>query len=285
MTYDHTSPDVAIPIRNVRFNQGSTSQRRWWHSEDPVQTAFYNALSCTFPAGEKFFMDSARRFRDSVDAPLRAQIKAFCGQEAVHSREHAAFNALASDSGYDVAALEDRTLKVLNIARKRSPHEQLAATCALEHFTAILAHALLADNERDMQGAPDEIGRLWAWHAMEEIEHKAVCYDTLLAATKDWSSLRRYALRTRTMVLATAILFGTIGANMATLFKADGINGPRTWLRVAGFLLGKPGVLRRIAIPYLTYFRPGFHPWQHDDRDLLAVTEARLGFGAIGAAA
>lgn len=280
MSQIRSTPEIAIPIRNLRFNRDTARHRRWWHDNDPVGTAFYNALSCTFPAGEKFFMDSARRFRGSVDADLRDQIKAFCGQEAVHSREHAAFNALAQDSGYDVAALEDRTARVLGAARKRPAVEQLAATCALEHFTAILAHELLANDSRDMDGASEDISRLWTWHAMEEIEHKAVCYDTFLAATKSWSGLRRYALRTRAMVLATLILFGTIGANMATLFKADGINSVRTWIRVLGFLTVKPGIVRRIALPYLSYFKPGFHPWEHDDRVLLATAEAKLGLAA-----
>ena len=275
-----TPHDHAIPLRDLRFNRDAARHPRWWHGGDPVPTAFFNALSCTFPAGEKFFMDSVRAWRRSVDGALRAQIAGFVAQEAVHSREHAAFNALAADSGYDVARLEARTKRVLDFARTRSKDQQLAATCALEHFTAILAHELLATDGRDMAAAPEDAARLWGWHAVEEIEHKGVAFDTLLAATAHWSSVRRYFLRIRAMLIATMILTTTMIANMRDLYLADGIAGPRIWGRTIAYLFGRPGILRRVLPAYLTYFRPGFHPWQHDDRALLASAQARLGLGA-----
>lgn len=279
----HATPTPAnhgILVRDLRFNRDPARHPRWWHGNDPVPTAFFNALSCTFPAGEKFFMDSVRAYRRDVGSELQAQIKQFLGQEAVHSREHAAFNALAADSGYDVARLEARTKKVLDFARKRSKQRQLAATCALEHFTAILAHELLAGDSADMAAAPSDAERLWSWHAIEEIEHKAVAYDTFLVATRDLTGLRRYIMRSFAMILATIILFSTIKASMADLYRADGIKGPRIWGRTIAYLFGSNGVLRRIFPLWLTYFKPGFHPWQHDDRDLLARAQARLGLEA-----
>jgi len=272
--------DHAIPIRNIQFNRDPGLHPRWWHSGDPVPTAFFNALSCTFPEGEKFFMDSVRYYRDAVPEELRAQIKGFVGQEAVHSREHAAFNELATQSGYDVAPLEGRAKRYLGFGRKRSRIEQLAATVSLEHFTAILAHALLAANSRDLDGAPQDAVRLWTWHAMEEIEHKAVAYDTFLHVTRDWSGLRRYLLRMRAMILATIMLFIAIGGNMGDSYRQDGVSNLKTWLRTIGYMIGSPGVLRRIFLPYLDYFRPGFHPWQHDDRALLSRAQHMLAMPA-----
>jgi predicted metal-dependent hydrolase len=71
----HQSPtDVYIPIRNIHFNRDTTRHPRLWHSNDPVPTAFFNALSCTFPDGERFFMDSVRHYRDAVSPELREQI-------------------------------------------------------------------------------------------------------------------------------------------------------------------------------------------------------------------
>lgn len=269
-----------ILVRDLKFNRDPARHPRWWHGGDPVPTAFFNALSCTFPAGEKFFMDSVRAYRRDVPAALQQQIKGFLAQEAVHSREHAAFNQLAADSGYDVARLEQRTRTVLDFARKRSKARQLAATCALEHFTAILAHELLAGDSADMAAAPADTERLWSWHAIEEIEHKAVAYDTFLVATAGMTRLRRYVMRSFAMILATIILFTTIRASMADLYRADGIKGPRIWWRTIAYLFGKHGILRRIFPAWLTYFKPGFHPWQHDDRDVLARAQARLGLEA-----
>ena len=57
---------------------------------------------------------------------------------------------------------------------------------ALENFTAAFAHALLARPEL-LRDAPDELARLWRWHSIEEIEHKAVAYDVLMHALADLS--------------------------------------------------------------------------------------------------
>ncbi len=273
----------SIPLRDLRFNREPAGHPRWWHGGDPVATAFFNALSCTFPAGEKFFMDSVRAYRRTVDPALQAQIGAFIAQESVHSREHAHFNKLAADSGYDVAKLERRTKRVLDFARTRGKEHQLAATCALEHFTAILAHALLATGGSDLAGAPEEAARLWGWHAVEEIEHKAVAYDTFFAATAHWSPARRYFLRVRAMLIATLILVTTMRGNMRDLYREDGLKGPGIWLRTMRFLWRRPGILRRVFPAYLTYFRPGFHPWQHDDRGLLAASLKRLDLAGAAA--
>lgn len=270
--------DLAIPVRNLKFCLDAQSQpHRWWHSGDPVPTAFFNSLSATFPDGERFFMDSVRQFRHLAAEPLRSQISDFIGQEAVHSREHRAFNAFAAEGGYDVGALEERTRRTLSISERASAIRQLAATCALEHFTAILAHALLSADSHDLDGAPDEARRLWSWHAMEELEHKAVAYDTFQLATCGWSAPRRYFLRTVVMLVSTILLFWTVGSNMAMLYRQDGINTPGTWWRTIKYLVAKPGALRRTFRPYLTYYRPGFHPWDHDDRHLLVETEAKYG--------
>ena len=271
-----TPADLSIPVRDLHFSEKDALRPRWWNHGDPVPTAFFNALSCTFPAGEKFFMDSVRHFRRDAPEPLRSQIAAFLAQEAVHSREHSAFNALAADSGYAIAKLENRTKRVLDRARTRSDVEQLAGTCALEHFTAILAHHLLAGDGAELRGAPDQAMRLWCWHAMEEVEHKAVAFDTFLMATRNWSRGRRYRVRIRAMVIATAQLFSTIAANMADLYREDGLKGARIWARTLHYLFINPGVLRRTTPAYLAYYKPGFHPWQHDDRALLERSAARL---------
>ena len=102
-------------------------------------------LSTTFPRGEAFFVESVRAFRDGAPPKLAEEIKAFTTQEAIHSREHDAFNKRAALAGYDLSKLEAQVEKRLAITRERRPIVNVAATMALEHFTAILAHQLLAD--------------------------------------------------------------------------------------------------------------------------------------------
>jgi predicted metal-dependent hydrolase len=248
---------------------------RWWLGGDPVGTAFYNALSATFPLGERFFMDSVRRYRNVAPARLKTQIAGFLAQEAMHTREHIFFNKQIADHGFDIAAMEDRTRTRLDFARTRPPLQQLGATIALEHFTAILAHALLAD-PRHLEGASDEARAMWRWHAIEEVEHKSVAYDVYMAAAASLPAPRRWTLRVLTMVAATHLLFAVVGSNIADIFTSDGINNGRTWRRLFHFMLVRPGMLRQVMGSYFAYFLPGFHPWQHDNRALVSEVEQTL---------
>ena len=47
------------------------------------------------------------------------------------------------------------------------------------------------------------------------------------------------------------------------------------WADGLKFLFVKPGFLRRITIPWLRYYRSDFHPWLHDNRDLVAAWESQ----------
>lgn len=272
MSETQTPSDLAIHPRDISFR---SRPERWWLGGDPIATTFFNTLSASFPQGERFFMDSVRRYRDAADPKLAEQIQAFLAQEAVHRREHLMFNGEMAAQGYSHERI-DRFLKAhFDFGRKLPPLNQLCATIALEHFTAILAHALLSEGD-DLAGAPPELKRLWHWHAIEEIEHKAVAYDTFLAATKRFSGLRRWWARSVSMVLSTIVFMRFIRFGIHELFAQDGIDTRESRHAMRRYLWGKPGLLRRAAPAYFAYFRPGFHPWRVDDRGLIADVEATL---------
>ena len=86
----------------------------------------------------------------------------------------------------------------------------------------------------------------------------------------------RYLLRTWVMFDVTLIFNIEIGLNIRDFFRQDGINKPASWWRLLTYLLVKPGLFRHIAGAYLAYYRPGFHPWQVDDRDLLDAVRQEL---------
>lgn len=263
-----------IERRNWKFGRGMAT-RRWWHSGDTGRTAFYNALSSTFPVGEKFFMTAVRHYRDGAPEQLRDQIDDFIFQESTHSREHVFFNNQARNAGFYILPAEERAARTIAWARRRSPVMQLAATCALEHFTAILANAVLADPGH-LAGADAEAQRIWRWHAIEEIEHKAVAYDTWLHATRTMPGWKRWTLRSLAMVGAAVRFHYVIFRNTAGLLAQDGRNTPRTWVKLLHYLYGDPGMMRRLAFGMFGYFKPGFHPWQHDDRALAGKALATL---------
>ena len=154
-----TPANLTITPRDLRVDR-NTRNARWWHGGDPVATAYFNALSAAFPQGETFFIESVRRYRDSVHEPLREQIAAFVQQESMHTREHVVFNKLLRTAGYDMTAMDAETRRRVDEARTRPHVVQLALTVALEHFTAIMAHSLLTERE-PLPGTPDDIVRLW----------------------------------------------------------------------------------------------------------------------------
>jgi predicted metal-dependent hydrolase len=277
MSSTYTPRDLQIEKRDMRFGR-ETAPPRWWHSGDPGRTAFFNALSSTFPVGEKFFMTAVRHYRNGTPEPLRSQIDDFLYQESMHSREHVVFNRQAEDVGYDIAPLEERARRTIAWVKRRSPLQQLAATCALEHFTATLAHDALADPQH-LGGASDEAKRLWQWHAMEEIEHKAVAFDTYLHATRHMTGFRRWLKRSMVMCVTTMRFHYVIFRNTADLLRQDGCNDFRTWRGLLSYLYGRPGTLRLLLLGVFTYMRPGFHPWQIDDRALLTKALAMLEAG------
>ncbi len=168
-----------IPRRQVDFGFESASVPRDWFCDDAFLSTFLDALSLLFPEGERFFVDSVKQHRDQIPTgELRGRVAGFIGQEAMHGKEHRGFNDLLLSQGFSAAPLVEARLRwLLRLVRRGlAPRSQLAVTCALEHFTAILAERLLRD-ERMRQDMHPSARPLWVWHALEESEHKAVAFD------------------------------------------------------------------------------------------------------------
>ncbi|GAA0440361.1 MULTISPECIES: metal-dependent hydrolase [Sphingomonas] len=277
-----TPADLMITPRDLRFGRGQ-ARRRWWLNDDPVATALFNALSVTFPKGEAFFIESVRRFREGVSPRLADEIAAFVRQEAIHTREHVAFNRHVAEQGYDVSRLEARVDEELAIARARPPIVSLAATLCLEHFTAILAHAILAD-PRHLEGGDQSAADLWRWHAIEEIEHKGVAYDVWMHATRDWSRWRRWVVKAHAMLIVTARFLSGRTRGILDLLEQDGLTGPRVKWRLFRYAFGRPGVARSLVRPWIAFFLPGFHPWNHDDRALINKADSEFAAARLAVA-
>ena len=266
-----TPANLDIVIRDRRFLRGA-EPKRWWLGGDPVATAWFNALSATFPRGESFFIESVKAFRDGASPKLTSESRAFVKQEINHTREHIVLNKLAEASGYDVSFIDGRVEHLLQLLKDRPMYLNLAATMALEHFTAMLGHELLANPEH-LAGAEGDLGNIWRWHSVEEIEHKGVAYDTWLHATKDWSRWKRWKVKSLMMVIVSKRFIFNRVQDTADLLAQDGLTGWKWRAKIWSYLLVRPGFLRRIAPQWLAFFMPGFHPWNHDDRSLIAKHE------------
>lgn len=278
-----TPVDLTITPRDRRFGRGA-KQERWWHGGDPIATAWHNALSVTFPRGEAFFIESVKAFREGVPPKLEQEIKAFVMQEVMHTREHVAFNKRVTDAGYDVSNLEQVVADSLELTKGRPQILNLAVTMALEHYTAMLAQMMLK-RPHYFDGVDPETKAMWQWHAIEEIEHKGVAYDTWLHATRDWSRWKRWKVKSIMMLLVTYRFWTKRWEGTLELLAQDGVKGLGARARLLWYLVVSPGPVTRIFPAWVAYFLPGFHPWNHDDRALINRADSAYPDARVPAAA
>jgi uncharacterized protein len=267
-----TPADLTITPRDRRFGRGDKTSR-WWFGGDPYATAFHNALSVTFPKGEAFFIESVKAHREGVPPKLAEEIRAFTMQEVMHSREHVAFNKRVVDAGYDVTMLERDVEEALALTRGRPQILNLAVTMALEHYTAIMAQTMLK-YPHYWSKADAESTAMWKWHAVEEIEHKGVAYDTWLHATRDWSRWKRWKVKSIMMLLVSYRFWTKRWKGSMELLRQDGITGWKARAGLLKHLFVSPGLVRRALPAWLAFFLPGFHPWNHDDRALIGASDS-----------
>lgn len=241
-----------------------------WCANDAFETTFLNALSLLFPEGERFFVESVKAHRHLITDPaLQRAVVGFIGQEAMHGREHRAFNELLARDHASAPVVDAWLKRFLIGVRKRMPAKsQLAVTTALEHFTAMLAEALLAKADMRDDFHPT-MQPLWLWHALEESEHKAVAFDVYKAAGGG------YANRVAIMLLTTAVFFAVTFAVHQRMLRERRVP-PWKWLRGIRRLWIYPGFLTRLTPAWLAYFKPGFHPDERDTRALLEEWRAIL---------
>jgi predicted metal-dependent hydrolase len=142
---------ISTPIIRRRVNIDFESAKTpGWHPSRRELEDFLNAISLVFPPGEKFFIESVQNYQDKITDPvLKEQVKRFIYQEAMHTKEHNRANRLLDQSYPYGNDIEKFTGTILSLTQRFTPKAiRLAVTCALEHFTAILAELLLRNQEQ-----------------------------------------------------------------------------------------------------------------------------------------
>lgn len=271
----HTPTPRVISIKPTRmdFTFDADQVPDHWAYNDPFCTHFMGTLSTLFPVGERFFVDSVRALREHAGNRVsQKDISGFIGQEAMHSLEHVSMNHMLEAKGLPALRAEKFTLGLLNLARRiLTKRQQLAVTVALEHFTGIIANRLLTDTDI-MNNLSDEMRPIWMWHAIEETEHKAVAYDLYLDVPGN-----NYAERVTFQVLATVILAAVVAAfQVQFMYRDRSLLNLRTWAFGLNKLFGRHGVLSGLIPEYLDFFKPDFHPWQHENSALVAYWREKL---------
>ncbi|MDX1453456.1 MAG: metal-dependent hydrolase [Oleiphilaceae bacterium] len=267
-----------IPVRHMDFGFQDNKEELYFYDNDPFATSFYAAFSLVIPKGEHFFIHSVRNYRDAIKDPeLKERIRGFIGQEAIHSREHDAANASMEAHGLPRQQVEDRIEQLLWAIGKLPKPFQLAFTVALEHYTAIISYDTISSKERQ-EKFTGRTREFMLWHMMEELEHKSVAYDVFK------EQVGNYFVRAGTMAPIAVGLFPVFVAIQLYLLQAQGdLTLKNIWKYRKGIasIYGPKGLISRITPAVLDYFRPGFHPNDHDSTAMLEDLKERF-FGDEG---
>ncbi|BCU63503.1 hypothetical protein F941_03074 [Acinetobacter bouvetii DSM 14964 = CIP 107468] len=267
-SYRNRPKAIGITVRRLHFNPKAI--RRHYFANSPVMSHLLTALSSTFPIGEQFFVHSVRNVRDQVQDPtLQAQIAAFIGQEAMHSKAHAEFNDAWRRDDYNLDRFQAWLARKDSYIKNLHPKIQLAITCAFEHFTALLGGYILQHPEV-LSTLDDDAMKLWVWHAIEEIEHRSVAFDVYQAVYGD-DKIRKMIMRSVTTGFASLTFYSA-----SRLFLQDQKKSlPKVGGNLFGvYLLGK--MLLQMFPEYLSYYKKDFHPAETDYSQIIQYWKKRM---------
>lgn len=253
-------------VPNISFGQDFPVR---WNGGDAAASHVFNALSWLFPSGERFFIDVVRAVAAELSSPLvtsfNHELQAFVVQEAIHSRQHQLYNDSMHRRGFRSVVAKTIT-RLQQQAHSMHVLSRLAIVCAYEHYTTILGDYLLRRPQLLQQAEP-WLALLWQWHAVEELEHKAVCFELYHRAGGGY--WRRN------------LLFLLVSLNFSLLF-----------CRQYWHMLWKDGALRRGQLRHtlwrsmqlawgregfgwsllrhgLAYWHPRYHPERFDSQQLI----------------
>lgn len=251
---------TTLVVRRLRVDL-RTPIARHWNGGDAFRSAFFNALSMSFPAGEQVFIDAMRLGLAALPQEQRerfaGEVQAFIGQEATHRRIHELFNGHLVQQGL-VNRWEARILHRRQQLEGVDPRHWLAVTAATEHFTAILAEHLLA-HPQALEGAEPRLRDLWLWHSSEESEHRSTAFDLYQALGGN------HAWRLRIFRLVSwYFVTDALRQTAANLWRDGTWWRLSTWVSGWRLLFGRQGLARLGFGPWRRFLRADFHPSQGD---------------------
>jgi predicted metal-dependent hydrolase len=241
-----------------------------WFGGNPTASHISNAIQLLFPAGERFFVRSVLHYEAILPPDLAAQVRGFCKQEGRHARAHERFFQNLRDQGHDVDGIVARYERLAYgiLEKGLPPALRLAVTAALEHYTALLSEDGLAHDR--LAFADPEMRRLLEWHAVEELEHKAVAFEVLQVAAPS------YALRMVGLALATLVLTYFWRTSAWALLKSEGLSRAEVRRQMRDTARAPSADFRGIWEGLRRYMRRDFHPNEVDHEPLIAATLKRL---------
>ena len=244
--------------------------KKYWNGDNPSATHAFDALSFMFPQGERFAIKVAKEVNQqkglSLTPELKEDVRVFILQEATHTKHHNFYNSTLEKHGYENVAynFNERLEKMGH--KYFSPIQKLASVSAYEHYTTIIGNWLLK-NPEVLKSAPKHMSLPWEWHAAEETEHRAVCFDLHKAA--GGSALGRVLA----FLVVTVYWLMVYTRLYISMLWRDGclslVRLPKTTWQSLRFFWGGKGVGWNILFYGPRYLSPVFHPWKKNNKHLL----------------
>lgn len=254
----HYQPEMDVREK-LDFGLDNTIPK-YWLDGNPFRTRLLDGMQVTFPDGERYFISTVRAFRDKIEDPKQlADVKAFTRQEAQHGIAHTFYNKLLKDQGMPVDdIIREHKIKLNDgYLKELSADYNVALTAAFEHFTALMAEAFFSRKEVT-KGFDPRMKALFAWHAIEEMEHRSVAFDVMQKVAKVG-----YYTRCKAMVYGTFDTMRVMLSSADKLLEADGFSKwerRKMFIENLPWMYGRKGVFSAFTKPLLAYFKPGFHP-------------------------
>lgn len=268
-----TPVELAFPTPDFDFSAVDPVR---WNGGSAPRSHFWNTMSSLLPNIEFCAIRSLTPLAGRIDDPkLQREVRQFCEQEAQHGTAHSRYNAERLHPAYPaLARIEAWERDLFTVFARRLPRSVfLALFVAVEHWTAAFSQYGLETPDAWFGECDPVMFELWEWHAVEELAHKAVCYDVFVCLGG------RYGAQVVGMgLLLGAIMLPGIAMRMACLFWYDGmLFKARAHLQLLACLLGRRGVLTRTARSFAHYFHPRYRPWDVDSLPLIRAWQARTG--------
>lgn len=240
---------------------------RYWNDQSPFKTHFLNALSLTLPECEKFFIETIHYYSKQLTDPvLKQEVKEFVKQESHHRHAHKKYNDWLDEQGLPVAKLQDDTDFMWDqVRRKINKKSWLALTICVEHITVVYASVFM-NHPEILEKMHPQFEQIWRWHALEELEHKAVAMDVW------YSTVNSNFYKNLAMMFVLPMYMWYVGKNTIVLLSADNqLWKLTTWRDMISFLFNRDtGLLRKSFIPWLDFLKKDFHPNNQDHQEILA---------------
>lgn len=267
-----------IPVRHMKFDFRTETMAKYCWRDDAFSSAFILTFSALIPHGETLVIEAVRAWRDQIKDPqLKARVSDLIGQEAMHSRVHQEFNKAYQAKGLPMDKIDRAgewffTEWLPSVLDKRM---LLAVTCAIEHFTALMAEHSFAKPENS-QMLDDQAREFLLWHLLEECEHKSVAFDVYQEVVGN------HWMLSFAMIFIIASSGGVFAYSMRLLLATPGFAQPwRKQRRGFEWWFGKKGYFFQLQPNISKFFRRDFHPDQIDTEAMLLQWRENL-FGNQG---